>query len=330
MKVQSIKKRLEDLVNDHVVPGISYAIIDGDRTEVNVFGKAQLVPQEENLHYGMLYDVASLTKVVGTTTVILHLVEQGKLSLDDCIADWIPRFKDPRVTIRHLLTHTSAIGGYIPNRDQLAAQDLLDKLDDLPVNDWFDHKVVYTDVGMIILGQIIELCYQQPVQNVITKQVLDPLNLTESTFTPNKKDCVPTEMSTTRGLIRGIVHDPKAYTLKEHCGSAGLFMSLNDLIKFSNWILSSDHQNDVLSNNTIEMLFKDWTTDHLGRSLGWNLRFGRDNQAWIYHTGFTGTFMLLNKKKQQALIVLTNRIHPSAINQEFLDRRDEIVAEFIK
>ena len=251
------------------------------------------------------------------------------LTLDDRVADHILLFKDQRVTVRHLLTHTSAISGYIPHRNQLPPDKLLAALDSLLVGDWFDQKVVYTDVGLIMLGQIIEKFYQAPVQTVIQNEVLIPLGLTESTFDPVKENCVPMEMTADRGLIQGEVHDPKAFILKEHCGSAGLFMPLNDLIKFAQWILGIT-ENDLLQRSTIDSLFKDWTTHHLGRSLGWDFRISPDQTPWIYHTGYTGTYILLSKTRQEGLIVLTNRVHPTANNQAFLDFRDQLVADFIK
>lgn len=329
MKTSEVKQRLITMVEDGIAPGVSFAHLHDGQVETLVYGKAELVPEVKPLRYGMLYDMASLTKVVGTTTVILKMIEDGKITLDDPIADLIPHFTDCRVTIRHLLTHTSAISGYIPNRDQLPADQLLEALDSLPVADWFDQKVVYTDVGLIMLGQIIEKFYHQPVQTVIQNEVLVPLNLTESTFTPQKENAVPTELTTARGLIQGEVHDPKAFVLKEHCGSAGLFMTLNDLIKFAQWILGIT-SNLLLKTETIDSLFKDWTTHQLGRSLGWDLRYSSDNTPWIYHTGYTGTFMILSKQRQEGLIVLTNRVHPTADNQPFLDFRDQLITDFVK
>ena len=329
MKADKVKARMMQMVDEQIVPGVSYAHLHDGQVETMVYGNAALVPQVQPLRWGMLYDMASLTKVVGTTTVILKMIEQGMITLDDRVADHIPLFKDQRVTVRHLLTHTSAISGYIPHRNQLPPDRLLAALDSLSVGDWFDQKVVYTDVGLIMLGQIIEKFYQAPVQTVIQNEVLIPLGLTESTFDPIKENCVPTEMTASRGLIQGAVHDPKAFILKEHCGSAGLFMPLNDLIKFAQWILGIT-ENDLLQRSTLDSLFKDWTTHHLGRSLGWDLRISPDQTPWIYHTGYTGTYILLSKARQEGLIVLTNRVHPTADNQAFLDFRDQLVADFIK
>ena len=118
----------------------------------------------------------------------------------------------------------------------------------------------------------------------------------------SKKQCVPTELTATRGLIQGEVHDPKAFILGEHCGSAGLFSNLADLIKFAKWMLAPQTIPGILAPETVVMLYADHTPTHdLGRSLGWNLRYDQSNTPCLYHTGFTGTFMLLDQKREKCL-----------------------------
>lgn len=321
---------LHRLVDQKIVPGVSYAMICQDDIQIEVFGNKQLVPTVKPLEEGALYDLASLTKVIGTTTVILQLLEAKKLRLDDRVAKYLPRFTDQRVTLRHLLTHTSALSGYIKNRDQLPPAELMAALYTLKPAAWLGKKVVYADIGLILLGQIIEAFYHRPVQAVITTEVLRPLGMKASTFTPEKKQCVPTELTATRGLIQGEVHDPKAFILGEHCGSAGLFSNLADLVKFAKWMLAPQTIPGVLAPETVTMLYADHTPTHdLGRSLGWDLRYDRNNTPCLYHTGFTGTFMLLDQKGKNALIVLSNRVHPSADNEVFLEWRDKIIATYL-
>lgn len=321
---------LHQLVDQKIVPGVSYAMICQDDIQTEVFGNKQLVPTVKPLEEGALYDLASLTKVIGTTTVILQLLEAKKLRLDDRVAKYLPRFTDQRVTLRHLLTHTSALSGYIKNRDQLPPAELMAALYTLKPAAWLGKKVVYADIGLILLGQIIEAFYHRPVQAVITTEVLRPLGMKASTFTPEKKRCVPTELTATRGLIQGEVHDPKAFILGEHCGSAGLFSNLTDLIKFAKWMLAPQTIPGVLAPETVAMLYADHTPTHdLGRSLGWDLRYDRSNTPCLYHTGFTGTFMLLDQKGKNALIVLSNRVHPSADNEAFLAWRDKIITTYL-
>lgn len=321
---------LHRLVDEKIVPGVSYAMIHNGQVVTEVFGESQLVPKEKELCPGMLYDLASLTKVIGTTTVILKLVEENKLKVDDPVYLYLPKFHDKQVTLRHLLTHTSALSGYIKDRDSLPKEELIDALYTLKPAPWLGKKVVYADIGLILLGQIIEVFYQKPVQDVIETEVLRPLGMKTATFKPQKQDCVPTELNKKRGLIQGEVHDPKAFVLGENCGSAGLFASLDDLITFSKWMLGQIKNEQVLHEKTITKLFSDQTpTRKLKRSLGWDLRSDEENTPCLYHTGFTGTFMLLDKKGQNALIVLTNRIHPSADNEPFLCWRDRIIETYL-
>ena len=322
---------LHELVQKQVVPGVSYAYLHRGQLQTGVFCWAHIVPKKEKLRPGMYYDLASLTKVIGTTTVILKLLEEKKIHVDDAVNQYLPAIKDKRVTLRHLLTHTSAIGGYIKNRDELDAKQLLQALHQLPVGKGLGLDVVYTDIGLIFLGEIIEKLYNQPVQKVIETEVLAKLGLTKSSFTPPIEQTVPTQVTAKRGLIRGQVHDPKAYTLKEHCGSAGLFMSLGDLIKFSQWLLQPDKIAGPLNKVTVAKLFTDWTpSGHSGRSLGWDLRYTWHNQACLYHTGYTGTMILIDQANQDAFILLTNRVHPAGNNQEFLAKRELLLGQYLR
>lgn len=324
---------LHDFVTAGVVPGMSYAMIQDGKIQTAVWGQAQLVPHTEPLRPGMLYDVASLTKVIGTTTVILELMAAGQVDIDVPVQKYLPQFRDHRVTLRHLLTHTSNLQGYIPHRDELTADQLITALyDELKVGDGFGHRMVYADVGLILAGQVIEQIYHMPVQEVITQRVLTPLQMTHSTFTPNPDQCVPTELSNKRGrLLRGEVHDPKAYTLKEHCGSAGLFANLDDMITFAQWMMDDRVPHPVLAPALIDSLYQDWTPNHrLHRSLGWDLRYTPTGRPVLYHTGYTGTVLLVDKPNQSALIVLTNRVHPTADNHEFIRRREILVGKYLK
>lgn len=322
---------LHQLSEQQIVPGVSYAMKSQEKWQQEVFGFSQLKPQKKLLVTDQLYDLASLTKVIGTTTVILHLVTVGKLNFEDSVKKFLPDFYDQRVTIRELLTHTAAITGYIPHRNQLAAPQLKKALFTLHTGNWLGKKVEYSDVGLIFLGEIIESFYHKPVQQVIVENVLQPLQMTNSTFEPLVNRCVPTTYSQKTGLLQGKVHDPKARILKEHCGSAGLFAPLSDLMRFVDWILADKIDPKLFSSDLRQQLFADQTPTHeLGRSFGWDLRYDSKGQACIYHTGYTGTFMLLDLATKQALIVLTNRIHPDEHNEIFLEKRDQIIATYLK
>lgn len=319
---------IQDLLDDQIVPGVSYALIDGSEVCQKVKGDAQWWPEHEPLKTGMLYDLASLTKVVGTTTALLQLVEQGQLSVDDKLSQFVPEWHDARVSLRDLLTHTSAIAGYIPHRNELPAKQLKQALLQLPVGDTFEQRDHYTDIGLIFIGYVLEAVYQQPVQQIINEHVLKPLKMSAATFTPDSSNSVPTEL-TQRGLIRGRVHDPKAAILGKHCGSAGLFASLADMTTFAQWFLSD--RDDVLTVKTRDLLRTDQTPTHdLGRSLGWNLLASSDNTHLVsFHTGFTGTIIILDRVTKQGLVLLTNRVHPSQKNHRFIEWRPSLYRTFL-
>ncbi|KRO08962.1 beta-lactamase [Paucilactobacillus hokkaidonensis] len=325
-------EQIQQLVTQKVVPGVSYVIFDKQDCYSEILGDAKLKPTSIKLWKNAKYDVASLTKVIGTTTVIMQLVERGQLGIDDPVKLYLPQFSDPRVTVRHLLTHTSGVEGYIKNRNELSAPELTRQLLQLNVGDNFNQRVKYADIGFIYLGWIIEYFYQQPVQQVIDQVVLQPLKMTDATFKPESKDCVPTEIQAKRGLIRGQVHDPKAYILGVHCGCAGLFATLSDLEIFSRAMIDSNLAG-LLTDKTVDQLFQDQTpmNGFYGRSFGWRvlLTEASDHHLIIYHTGFTGTWLAIDRDEQQGFILLSNRVHPSADNDEFIDRRHLIMATYL-
>ena len=252
---------------------------------------------------------------------------------DDPVVNWLPELNDDRATIRNLLTHTSSIEGYIPHRDELPAAELTkEMLNTLRVGPNLNKQIRYADVGLIYVGWIAEKILGEPIQKAITERILNPLQMNDTTFFPDPAKCVPTEIKKERGLIRGQTHDPKGYVLGEHCGSAGMFATLDDLLKFSHALLETN-LDGLVEPTTINSLFYDQTPmngEHL-RSFGWKLFHSRscDHHFVISHTGYTGTWMVLDKQTDQGMIVLSNRVHPSADNQAFLDARDHLFATYL-
>lgn len=330
---QETIKQLNAMVDEDIVPGMSYLLFDGKKEWTATRGWAQLEPTRERLRPGMLFDLASLTKVVGTVPVVAMLIQEGRLSLDDPVQEYLPEFTDPRPTIRNLLTHTSGIHGYIPHRNELPADQLKRAfLTSQTVDSTLNRQIRYADVNYLYLGWIIERLCDRPVQAVISQRVLKPLGMTTATFQPAPAAAVPTEIQEKRGLIRGQVHDPKGYILGEHCGCAGLFAGLDDLAIFGRQLVENN-LGGLLSGELVDAMFKDQTLipgPH-SRSLGWKLLHDRgDGHLLISHTGFTGTWLILDRQSDQGLIVLSNRVHPTARNQQYLDQRDRIYATYLQ
>lgn len=331
MKYPNTIAKIHQFVHMGIVPGVSYGIVDSDGVQTDVFGKQELLPDQLPLHEGELYDLASLTKVIGTTNLVLKLLVLGKISLDDSFSKYFPQWQSPEVTIRHLLTHTSDIVGYIPNRNQLSKSELIPALLNLKSGPDIGKVVHYQDYNFIFLGWVAAKVMGEPVQQLISELVLQPLGLNHATFSPQQiNNVVPTELIPGKGLIHGTVHDPKAQILGADCGSAGLFASLDDLIHFSKWMLGDIQYPDFLPADWMNQFFIDQTPGHMkNRSFGWILRHF-DGHPYILHTGYTGTLIVIDRQTHKALVFLSNRVHPDASNKLFFPYRSELIRTFVQ
>jgi CubicO group peptidase (beta-lactamase class C family) len=269
-----------------------------------------------------IYDVASLSKVVGTTTAIMILYDEKKIGLDDAVINYIPTFgggdKD-KVTIRELLTHTS---GLPAGRDiwriaqtPLEARALVLST---PLEGRPGAQYIYSDLGADILGLVVEVVAGEPLDKFLARRVFEPLGMNETMYRPAdslKYRIAPTEVTPPRGYpLRGEVHDENAYALGGVAGHAGLFSTAADLSVFAQMMLNGGEYNGVqiVSKPTVD-LFTSRAFGH--RALGWDTAEG-DYGSGKYlgptaygHTGFTGTSMWIDPEREMFVILLTNRVH---------------------
>lgn len=321
---------IESMVSERIVPGVNYAFIDGEQIFTSTVGFASIYPTVTQLSPFAMYDLASLTKVLATENILLKLYDQGKMNFSEPLSAFIPEFKDNRVRLSHLLTHTSGIKGWIPHRDALNHDELIKAIINLPVTDEFNQIMRYADTNFILLGLVIKSLYHEPVQTVAVNEVIKPMGLKHTSFYPRVDSCVPTAI-VNNTVLQGIPHDPKARQLRSDCGSAGLFSSMEDLIKFAQGYLGL-RNNLPFSQETTSLLFDNKVAKNIKpRSWGWDIRFDPEYQyPIILHTGFTGTLMILDRHRQTGLILLTNRIHPTGHNTIFLAMREKIIQTFIE
>ena len=306
-------------------PGASFAIVNGQAIEKYVIGYECLRPEPVLLQTDMSYDLASVSKVVGTGTVMIDLVLSGQVELDALLIDYYPDFKGPgstKLTIRQLLTHTSGIDPFIENRHNLAYDELRAALNQVTVTS--DKTFHYTDVNFILLGFMLEEIYGQDLADILQDRVFKPFNMHHTSFVAPDKT-----VATAWNLPKGLVHDPKAQVLGRHTGSAGLFSDLDDLIAFSQ---------AYFANPVYLSLLKDYAKANKARSLAWDL-VGLETSAesskkqvgqWLMHTGYTGTFILLNLKTQQAVIFLSNRVHLRDERKQWIADRNVLIQAFLK
>ena len=277
-----------------------------------------------------IWDMASLTKVVAMTSAVMQLTEGGQLDLDAPVARYLPEFNGPakdRVTVRHLLTHSSGLPAWRPLYKEtytpVAARALAvaTPLDTLP-----GVRMVYSDLGAIILGQIVERLSGERLDEYVTRHVFGPLGMTSTTYRPGTAllpRIAPTEFDSWRQRhIRGEVHDENAFGLGGVSGHAGLFSTGHDLARFVRMYLSGGALDGVrlVSPQTIRQFTTVQDSTLSNRALGWETPNGSNSAGTIMkrpafgHTGFTGTSIWMDPSRDLFVILLTNRVNPTRQN----------------
>lgn len=304
MKWTKIIKKIEEQIEAGIYPGASFAYFkDNQWTEIYV-GHSD--PEHGlDTEAGLVYDLASVSKVVGVGTVLTFLWERGQLDIDRPVTDFLPESDYPDITIRQLLTHSTDLDPFIPNRDLLAASELKDAM--FHLNRRSQSAFLYSDVHFLLLGFILERIFNQDLDVILQEQVWNPWRMTETQFGP-----VELAVPTVRGVEAGLVHDPKARLLGRHAGSAGLFSTVKDLQIFLEHYLADDFARDLSQNFS--------TLDDKERSLAWNLE-----GDWLDHTGYTGTFIMWNRQKQEAVIFLSNRTYEKDERAQWIIDRNQVM-----
>ena len=304
MKWTKILKKIEDQIEAGVYPGASFAYFKDGEWRESYLG---LSDPERGLKTGagLVYDLASVSKVVGVGTVLTFLWQQGKLDIDRPVADFLSECDYPDITIRQLLTHATDLDPFIPNRDQLSSEELREAM--FYLNRRSKTAFLYSDVHFLLLGFLLEKIFNQDLDQIIEEQVLEPWGMKETMFGP-----VEIAVPTVRGVAAGSIHDPKARLLGKHAGSAGLFSTVKDLQIFLEHYLKDDFAEN-LSRNYSPLEDKE-------RSLAWNLE-----GDWLDHTGYTGTFIMWNRKKQEVAIFLSNRTYEKDERAQWIIDRNQVM-----
>jgi CubicO group peptidase (beta-lactamase class C family) len=312
-KVKIMKKEkefldlLEDYMRREIFPGVNIAFVENETVHEFVLGKASILPEVIPLEAGKQWDLASVTKVVGTGTAVINLVFAGKIKLDEPLKKYYSAVSDETVTIRQLLTHTSGIDPFIPNRDKLDHDGLREAINTIKVSSNKDFK--YTDINFILLGFLLEEYYHEKLDEIFKREIFGKWQMNESSFGP-VENAVPTSLN----VPTGTVHDPKAQVLGVDCGAAGLFSTVNDLVKFVQGYFNDRKYLELLKN---------YATGEKQRSLAWDLP--SENKDWLLHTGYTGTFILLNPRQKKAIIFLSNRVHLKDEREKWIIERDKLI-----
>ena len=212
MKWTKILKKIEDQIEAGVYPGASFAYFKDGEWRESYLG---LSDPEKGLktESGLVYDLASVSKVVGVGTVLTFLWQQGKLDIERPVTDFLSECDYPDITIRQLLTHATDLDPFIPNRDQLGYEELREAM--FHLNRRNQPAFLYSDVHFLLLGFLLEKIFEQDLDQIIEEQVLTPWGMKETMFGP-----VEYAVPTVRGVEAGSIHDPKARLLGAEIGRA--------------------------------------------------------------------------------------------------------------
>jgi CubicO group peptidase (beta-lactamase class C family) len=293
-----------------------------------------------------LFDLASLTKVVGTTMAAAILVDDGRLELDASVQrylpDWCGRCRGEegdwaeRVTIRHLLSHTSGLpsGLWLYGSARSPAAATLQLMRQPPV-DPPGERAEYSDLGMMLLARAIEATANEDIDRFLAREVFAPLGMSRTMYLPPiafRDDIVPTAERTQRDFtLQGVVHDPNAFRLGGVAGHAGLFSTARDLAVFAQMILNGGGYEAarILPPAMIDT-FRTRQPDTGTRALGWDTPANRSSAGRYFsassfgHTGYTGTSLWIDPERDLFVIILTNRTLLTASSREVFELRTAI------
>jgi len=324
---------LNDAVQDSAFPGgVILAAKNGKIFLHEAFGYHTYLKRNPTAR-GNIFDLASITKVISTTSAIMNLVEEKKLKLSDRVIDFVPEFRGQQdkffrqkenTTIQQLITHTAGLPPfkqyYLMDGNQ---QTRLDSIFNTEPQRASSDTLIYSDIGLIVLGKVVEVASQQSLDEYVDSVVFKPLGMNSTFYNPSMEKLqriVPTENSKFhQKLIRGFVHDENAHSLGGVAGHAGLFSTAKDLAIFSQMMLNGGRygwKRIFMEETIIQFTTRPNEVEGNSYGIGWDTPSGKSSGG-VYlskdsfgHTGYTGTSLWIDKENQIFVILLTNAVHP--------------------
>jgi CubicO group peptidase (beta-lactamase class C family) len=327
------------LVLDSASPGAVVGISVHGRHYYHAAGQLGVgVPQAPDS--STIYDLASLTKVIGLTTAMMIAVDEHRIELDAPIQRYVPAFQGKnkeQVTVRHLLTHSSGLPAWRAlYRQATSRADAYALADTTPLDTLPGTRFVYSDLGAIVLAQAIESVYHERLDSLLHRRLFGPLGMEDTRYLP--PDCwipriAPTENDPWRGrTLRGEVHDENAARLDGVSGHAGLFSSARDLLRFGDWLLEGLGSHDTSAAylwppppvSERRFVIRQDIPEGSSRALGWDTPSGLSSggkyisrEHSFGHTGFTGTSIWIDPTRDLVIVLLSNRVNPTRDNDRW-------------
>lgn len=309
--MNAIYSLISQWVEQKLLPSAVIRIMQNDKVVAeHAFGQATT---------GTMYDIASLTKVTATLPAILLLAQAKELSLQQTVSHFIPQFPHKQITLEHCLKHRTGLPGSLPYpQNRYSEANIWDEIFALPLLSLVGQQMRYSDVGMILVGKVIEMTSNQTLAEFAEQHIFKRLNMHNTLYCPPqsmKQSIAPTEWdAATQTYLQGKVHDEVSFRLGGISGSAGLFSTAEDLSTYAGaWLYPEKYP--LLANETIMAATQDAT---MSRGLGWQIQdFTTDQLScgmkWAKgsfgHTGFTGTSLWIEPTQKVSVVFLTNAVH---------------------
>jgi len=320
---------IQQSIADKNIPGAVLVIgHDGAVIYRKAYGERSLEPRHAAMTLDTVFDLASLTKVVATTTAVMQLVEQGKIRMNDPVVKYLPEFGQngkEDITVRQLLTHYSGLEPDLDLKTPWEGKDTGYKMAfaDAPAQAP-GSGFLYSDVNFIVLGALVERVSGETLDEYVVRHIFAPLKMTRTRYVPPgswRVKIAPTQYDENEHMLWGVVHDPTARRMGGVAGHAGLFSTADDLAKFAQVLLNGG--DGILSAAAVEKM----TTPEqppaapVLRGFGWDIDSPLSSNRGdllpvgsFGHTGWTGTSIWIDPTTQTYIILLTNAVHPRGGN----------------
>ncbi|MBI2420128.1 MAG: serine hydrolase [Ignavibacteriales bacterium] len=343
----------EKAITDSVFPGaVALVSIDGKVVFEKAYGRYTYKKDAPLVKKNTIFDLASVSKVIATTTAVMILVSEGKLQLDRTVVSYLQEFGNngkENITLRNLLLHNSGLPAF--KRFYLSCKNENEVLKEIFTSELTfstGTKTVYSDLGMITVGKIIEKVTGKTLDVFCKERIFNPLIMKSTFYNPvalgKKYDCMPTELDMywRKKLLQGEVHDEAAAMLHGVAGHAGLFSTAADISQLLHMLLMKGYAGSKqLIRPEIVTMFTAKQAEGSSRGLGWDTK--TDNAASagsiisigsFGHTGYTGTSVWVDQKRGVCIILLTNRVYPTRNNTKLTAFRplfhDTVMRDILK
>ncbi len=315
---------VQEAIHDRQIPGAVLLVWhDGEVIYRKAFGNRWLEPRREPMTVDTIFDIASLTKVVATTTALMQLVQRGEVRLNDPVAKYIPEFAQngkEDVTVRNLLTHYSGLPEDLDLAQPWQGRETAFRMAyaEKPVFPPGSH-FLYSDINFLVLGALVERVSGATLDQYCERNIFTPLKMIHTRFLPPaawRPKIAPTEYDEQGKMLRGVVHDPTARRMGGVAGHAGVFSTADDLSTLARALLNGS---SVLPTLMVEKMTtpQQPPTSQVLRGFGWDIDSPySSNRGELLpvgsfgHTGFTGTSLWIDPTTHTYIILLTNAVHP--------------------